>query len=74
MVHRRALADADDPEAERDRLAAEYAEEHVGRGRRQQGFVDEVVEPRDTRRRLAGAIAGLSHAGMFGNGPGNIPL
>ena len=29
MVHRRALADADDPEAERDRLAAEYAEDHL---------------------------------------------
>jgi acetyl-CoA carboxylase carboxyltransferase component len=39
-----------------------------------QGFVDEVVEPRDTRRRLAGALGALSHAGQFGNGPGNIPL
>jgi acetyl-CoA carboxylase carboxyltransferase component len=39
-----------------------------------QGFVDEVIEPRDTRRRLAGALGGLSHGGQFGNGPGNIPL
>jgi acetyl-CoA carboxylase carboxyltransferase component len=75
VVHRRALADADDPEAERDRLAAEYAEDHLSAAvAAQQGFIDEIVEPRDTRRRLAGAIAGLSHAGMFGNGPGNIPL
>jgi acetyl-CoA carboxylase carboxyltransferase component len=75
VVHRRALADADDPDAERDRLAAEYAEDHLSAAvAAQQGFIDEIVEPRDTRRRLAGAIAGLSHAGMFGNGPGNIPL
>jgi acetyl-CoA carboxylase carboxyltransferase component len=39
-----------------------------------QGFVDELVEPRDTRRRLASALNALSHAGQFGNGPGNIPL
>ncbi len=75
VLHRRALADADDPEAERDRLAAEYAEDHLSAAvAAQQGFIDELVEPRDTRRRLAGAIAGLSHAGLFGNGPGNIPL
>jgi acetyl-CoA carboxylase carboxyltransferase component len=75
VVHRRALAEADDPEAERDRLAAEYADEHVTAAvAASQGFVDELVEPRDTRRRLASALAGLSHAGQFGNGPGNIPL
>jgi methylmalonyl-CoA decarboxylase subunit alpha len=75
VVHRRALAEADDPEAERDRLAAEYADEHVSAAvAASQGFVDELVEPRDTRRRLASALAGLSHSGQFGNGPGNIPL
>jgi acetyl-CoA carboxylase carboxyltransferase component len=75
VVHRRALADADDPEAERDRLAEVYADEHVSAiVAARQGFVDELVEPRDTRRRLAGALAALSHAGQFGNGPGNIPL
>jgi acetyl-CoA carboxylase carboxyltransferase component len=75
VVHRRVLAEADDPEAERDRLAAEYADEHVTAAvAASQGFVDELVEPRDTRRRLASALAGLSHAGQFGNGPGNIPL
>jgi acetyl-CoA carboxylase carboxyltransferase component len=75
VVHRRALAEADDPEAERERLAAEYADEHVSAAvAASQGFVDELVEPRDTRRRLASALAGLSHSGQFGNGPGNIPL
>jgi hypothetical protein len=36
--------------------------------------VDELVEPRDTRRRLAAALSGLSHAGLYGNAGGNIPL
>jgi acetyl-CoA carboxylase carboxyltransferase component len=75
VVHRRALADADDPEAERDRLAAVYADEHVSAAiAASQGFVDELVEPHDTRRRLSSALAALSHAGHYGNGPGNIPL
>jgi acetyl-CoA carboxylase carboxyltransferase component len=75
VVHRRALADADDPDAERDRLAEQYADEHVSAiVAARQGFVDELVQPRDTRRRLASALSALSHAGQYGNGPGNIPL
>jgi acetyl-CoA carboxylase carboxyltransferase component len=75
VVHRRLLAEADDPEAERDRLASEYSDKHVSAAvAASQGFVDELIEPRDTRRRLVSALAGLSHGGQFGNGPGNIPL
>jgi methylmalonyl-CoA decarboxylase subunit alpha len=75
VVHRRALADADDPEAERDRLADEYAADHLSAGvAAQQGFIDEIVAPADTRARLAGALAALSGPSGFGNGPGNIPL
>jgi hypothetical protein len=36
--------------------------------------VDELVTPGETRRRLSGALAALSGAGEYGNGPGNIPL
>jgi acetyl-CoA carboxylase carboxyltransferase component len=75
VVHRRALADAVDPEAERDRLAADYADEHLSAGvAAQQGFIDEIVSPVDTRARLAAALSTLSGPGQFGNGPGNIPL
>jgi acetyl-CoA carboxylase carboxyltransferase component len=75
VVHRRALAEAADPDAERDRLAAEYADEHVSAAvAARQGFVDELVEPGDTRLRVASALAALAHGGRFGNGPGNIPL
>ena len=75
IVNRRDIAAADDPEAERDRLAADYAAGHVtaevaARG----GHIDELIEPADTRRRLAGALAALSHGREYGNGGGNIPL
>ena len=75
IVNRREIAAADDPEAERDRLAAEYAEGHVSAVvAAREGHIDELVEPSDTRRRLAGALHALSHAGNHGNGGGNIPL
>jgi acetyl-CoA carboxylase carboxyltransferase component len=75
IVHRKAIAAAEDPEAEQNRLADEYAAEHVSAiVAAREGFVDELVEPMETRRRLAGALAGLSGAGEYGNNGGNIPL
>jgi acetyl-CoA carboxylase carboxyltransferase component len=75
IVNRRDIAAADDPDAERDRLAADYAEGHLSAAvAAQNGYIDEIVEPSDTRRRLAGALAALSIAGDYGNGGGNIPL
>ena len=61
IVHRRDLEAADDPVAERDRLSDEYAEEHLlAEAAAAGGFIDEVVEPQDTRRRIAGALRGLA--------------
>jgi acetyl-CoA carboxylase carboxyltransferase component len=75
VVHRKAIAAADDPAAEQDRLAAEYEAEHVSALiAAREGFIDELVDSRDTRRRLAGALSALSGAGEYGNGGGNIPL
>jgi acetyl-CoA carboxylase carboxyltransferase component len=75
VVHKRALAESDDVEADRDRLAAEYADEHVSAEvAASTGFIDELVEPRDTRQRLAAALVALSGPGRSGNGGGNIPL
>jgi acetyl-CoA carboxylase carboxyltransferase component len=75
IVHRRDIEAADDPEAERDRLAEEYEDGHVSAIiAAREGQIDELVEPKDTRPRLAGAIAALSHGGQYGNGGGNIPL
>ena len=60
IVHRRAIEAADDPEAERDRVAAAYTEDNlraeVAAGA---GDVDEVIEPAVTRERLVWALAVL---------------
>jgi acetyl-CoA carboxylase carboxyltransferase component len=75
IVHKRDIAGADDPDAERNRLAAEYAEGNVSAiVAAREGHIDELIEPADTRRRLAGALAGLSLSGEYGNAGGNIPL
>jgi acetyl-CoA carboxylase carboxyltransferase component len=57
VVHRRELLSADDVEGLRDRLADEYFAEHLrAETAAASGFVDELVEPADTRTRLAGAL------------------
>jgi acetyl-CoA carboxylase carboxyltransferase component len=74
IIHRRDLVAAEDPEAERDRLAAAYAEQHLGAvGAAREGFVDEIVEPGDTRARLAWGVATLEGRERT-HGFGNIPL
>jgi acetyl-CoA carboxylase carboxyltransferase component len=61
IVHRRELRVARDPEAERARLADAYAERHLGAGAAAAaGFIDELVEPGETRERLAGALRALA--------------
>jgi acetyl-CoA carboxylase carboxyltransferase component len=57
VVHRRELRAADDVEALRARLADDYAAEHLrADAAAASGFVDELVEPADTRDRLASAL------------------
>ncbi|MFZ0042038.1 MAG: carboxyl transferase domain-containing protein [Solirubrobacteraceae bacterium] len=63
VIHRRELAVAEDPEAERDRLAESYAEAQL----RPQvaaatGYVDELIAPGDTRGRLSWALQSLGGA------------
>ncbi len=60
IIHRRELAAAADPEARQEALSAAYAEEHLGAHvAAAGGFVDEVIEPCETRARVAGALAAL---------------
>ncbi len=60
IVRRRELAAASDPVALRQALAAAYAREHLGAEvAAAEGFVDEVIEPSQTRARLAGALTAL---------------
>ncbi len=57
IVNRRELRVAPDADTERDRLADAYAREHLlAESAAAEGFVDEIVEPRETRDRLAWAL------------------
>jgi acetyl-CoA carboxylase carboxyltransferase component len=63
IVHRRELAASDDPAGELDRLAVAYEEEHLrAESAAAGGFIDEVIEPIETRRRIAGALRTLTRA------------
>jgi len=75
IVHRRRLAAVADAADERAALAAEYAAEHLtARRAAQLGFVDEVVEPGDTRDRLANALQLLAAPRAERPPAHNIPL
>jgi acetyl-CoA carboxylase carboxyltransferase component len=63
IVNRRELAASLDAEAERERLATAYASEHLrAEAAAASGFVDEIIEPAQTRARLAGALQALARA------------
>jgi acetyl-CoA carboxylase carboxyltransferase component len=63
IVHRRAIEGSPDPSAEHDRLAADYAEQHLTAGvAARAGDVDEVIEPAETRERLIWAHSALGGA------------
>ena len=63
IIHRRELAAAEDPDAERDRLAGQYAQQQLRpQVAASSGHVDELITPSDTRARLAWAFASLAGA------------
>lgn len=77
IIYRRELKAADDPVAKKKELAAEYREKfanpYIAAGR---GYIDDVIEPRDTRPRLINALEVLQNKRDV-NPPrkhGNIPL
>ena len=77
VIHRDEIEAADDPEAERARLVAEYDERfanpYIAAAR---GYVDDVIHPSETRPRLIAGLALLADK-RDTNPPkkhGNIPL
>ncbi len=77
IIHRRELAEAEDPEQRKASLAADYrdrfASPYVAAAR---GFLDDIIEPRQTRPRLINALQVLQNKRDV-NPPrkhGNIPL
>ena len=75
LLHRRALAEADDPTALRDELAAKYREEvaspYVAADA---GIVDDVILPEETRARLVGALRVMSATFMTDSVPLPAPV
>lgn len=77
IVYRREIAQADDPVAREKELANEYREKfanpYIAASR---GYVDDIIEPRDTRARLINALEAFQNKRDV-NPPkkhGNIPL
>lgn len=77
VLYRRELAQADDPEALREKLTAEFREKfdtpYIAA---QMGYIDEVIKPQETRPRLIAALNMLKDKRDV-NPPkkhGNIPL
>ena len=77
ILHRREIAAADDPAAFRQEKVQEFREAFANPYiAAQRGFIDEVIEPRQTRSRLIASLAMLSTK-VDSNPPkkhGNIPL
>jgi len=77
IIYRRQLAEAVDPAAERARLVAEYrqkfANPYVAASR---GYIDDVIEPHETRPRLINALEMLRNKRDVNpyKKHGNIPL
>ena len=66
---------ADDPEEARGRFAREYTDEHLTSAvAAAEGYVDEIVPPSDTRRRLTEALRTLEAVAHPAHGVRNIPL
>jgi acetyl-CoA carboxylase carboxyltransferase component len=75
LVQRRAIAAADDPAAERARLAEEYERDSLtAEVAAREGVVDEVIEPHETRGRLSAALRMLDGAPRTASPNRNIPL
>jgi propionyl-CoA carboxylase beta chain len=77
VLYRRELAKASDPEALRAERVAEFREKFANPYvAAERGFVDEVIEPRQTRRKIVSGLA-LTRNKRDKNPPkkhGNIPL
>ena len=77
IVYREEIERADDPEARRKELVASYVERFANPYvAAERGYLDDVIEPRETRPRLIAALRSL--AGKRDTNPkrkhGNIPL
>jgi acetyl-CoA carboxylase carboxyltransferase component len=77
IIYRRELAEADDPAAKKEELVAEYREHFANPYvAAQMGYIDNVIEPSQTRPRLINALHMLRNKRDQNPAKkhGNIPL
>ena len=77
ILYRKQIMSARDPDAEREKLAAQYRRDMLSPYIcAENGYIDEVIMPEETRRKLIGALslAGTSGQRADRGRHGNIPL
>jgi acetyl-CoA carboxylase carboxyltransferase component len=77
ILYRRQISKAEDPEAEREQLTEQYRQNFLNPyASAEAGYIDEVIEPRETRGRIISALHALQnkHAQVIARKHGNIPL
>jgi acetyl-CoA carboxylase carboxyltransferase component len=77
ILHRRELAESEDREARKAELAREYHARHANPyGAAEQGYVDDVIDPADTRAVLVRALEMLrsKREELPKRKHGNVPL
>lgn len=61
IIYRKELAKAEDPAAEKKRLADEYNQKYISPGYAAgKGYIDKIIEPKETRKELAAAFSRLA--------------
>jgi propionyl-CoA carboxylase beta chain len=77
ILYRKQIQEAEDPAAERKKIVEEYRKKFLNPyAAAADGFVDDVIEPRETRMRVIAALAALREktASTPARKHGNIPL
>ncbi|MGH2746843.1 MAG: acyl-CoA carboxylase subunit beta [Actinomycetota bacterium] len=77
IIHRREIASAEDPETKRDELIEDYSSKFSNPFiAAERGYVDDVIEPQDTRRKLVQSLEMLrsKRETIPQRKHGNIPL
>jgi propionyl-CoA carboxylase beta chain len=77
ILYRKQIKTAEDPEAERTRVTDDYREKFLNPyASAEAGFIDNVIEPRETRPKVISALLALrdKHQQVLPRKHGNIPL
>jgi acetyl-CoA carboxylase carboxyltransferase component len=75
IIDRRAIADAENPARERERLGRRYAAEHLTAAAAvADGHVDQIIAPHETRESIVSALSSMETAIRPARSAGNIPL